>query len=1135
ADATGAGYMEPCTEDADCASGYCLDTEAGLLCSTECSDDAECGTEWVCDPPNYGSADSICFPPTNDICATDCTSDSDCSVYGSLCVEIDGRSVCSRSCDQRACPSDYNCTETDSVDGTTSFQCLPGAGTCGDCTDSDGDGFGVGADCSQIDCDDTDSDVNPDASERCNGADDNCDGVVDEGCGCDFDGETDGVCATATVDGDGDCAQPSDYEADEVSCDGLDNDCDGVVDEGCDCDFNGSSEGVCANSTIGSDGNCAQPTDYESDETSCGDTLDNDCDGVVDEGCPCDYDGNSDGVCGTATIDDTGNCAAPTTYESDESTCGDGLDNDCDGAEDEGCACDYNNESDGVCGTATRDSSGACQEPTEYEADETACDGADNDCDGQVDEGCTCTDGDTQNCYSGPSGTAGEGLCQQGTQTCSGGTWGSCDNEVLPTTETCGNNTDEDCDGLVDEGCPCDYNGTSTGVCSGGTLDGSGTCTAPADYESPESSCDGKDNNCDGTVDEGCCDNVDAASTVQSTSACLTNGTSAQSAIVVELVDTAGNPVTGSTVTMSTSAGSLTGVNSNGNTYYAILTPPATSGVTGTSVSVEATDACSGSTVQLTSVNVAFADPINGTAGGAGGCQADGNVRVQVVQAEDGTPIQGANVMVGDQENTSAYESTFGSAGSGSNTGTTDAQGYIEFNDFGTVLDTPVTVTAAASGRAYKSMMGADAADFILPLEAINPNIDTGTYSGRFTGIDNGGDVDAGLMLGDVDSNSLLNFNLDKLLADDECYQSGSSLVDDSLLPGNTYIPAQTLRVFGFPVGINEKTYTSPKLEYGSRKLVGLAGETTTNAATSGDFVSILQELDLQKIGVRTENVSTASTTGYDIPMDTDLSPNISCEHSNFPTGSDLFCLTNGDWDSLNDASTPLGAGRLFLMGLGVISTATTNNASYTISDVTTVADSGDFAGIEYFGASAALYLDSGNAPSPDLANGATIIARRSANQFDGTGGTLVYDDYLPLRTLTRQQRNFAASAVSSGSYPSPHYTRTLFQHNITETYDACGTDDAERTITETYWTVYAPASMNSWDLPIPPAGWPRQTNGIYSGMINPNNTTDDDTVTWLHTTLHEAPNASTFDYDTLRFNTLREAVTHVTLNSQEL
>lgn len=54
-----------------------------------------------------------------------------------------------------------------------------------DCTDEDGDGFGVAgsnSDCPSTgdDCDDTDDTVNPDAAEACNGVDDNCDGTVDE-------------------------------------------------------------------------------------------------------------------------------------------------------------------------------------------------------------------------------------------------------------------------------------------------------------------------------------------------------------------------------------------------------------------------------------------------------------------------------------------------------------------------------------------------------------------------------------------------------------------------------------------------------------------------------------------------------------------------------------------------------------------------------------------------------------------------------------------------------------------------------------------------------------------------------------------------------------------------------------------
>lgn len=48
-----------------------------------------------------------------------------------------------------------------------------------DCNDADGDGYGVGAGCLGIDCDDSDRTSHPGAEERCDGADNNCNGVPD--------------------------------------------------------------------------------------------------------------------------------------------------------------------------------------------------------------------------------------------------------------------------------------------------------------------------------------------------------------------------------------------------------------------------------------------------------------------------------------------------------------------------------------------------------------------------------------------------------------------------------------------------------------------------------------------------------------------------------------------------------------------------------------------------------------------------------------------------------------------------------------------------------------------------------------------------------------------------------------------
>ena len=185
----------------------------------------------------------------------------------------------------------------------------------------------------------------------------------------------------------------------EETCNGRDNDCDGVVDEGCPCEMENMNTGVCQKARISENGECTPPPSYEQDESTC-DGQDNDCDGVADEGCECVYDHRARGVCADASIDsETGECAQPEAYEEDESTC-DGLDNDCDGAVDEGCDCTggetrecYTGPTEtrgvGQCQTGVQTCEGGswssdCEQQTTPTAE--TCDGRDNDCDGEADE-----------------------------------------------------------------------------------------------------------------------------------------------------------------------------------------------------------------------------------------------------------------------------------------------------------------------------------------------------------------------------------------------------------------------------------------------------------------------------------------------------------------------------------------------------------------------------------------------------------------------------------------------------------------------------------------------------------------------------------------------------------------------------
>lgn len=102
-----------------------------------------------------------------------------------------------------------------------------------------------------------------------------------------------------------------------------------------------------------------------------------------------------------------------------------------------------------------------CLPAMESEKEADLCDGMDNDCDGIIDEGCTCTAGQTQSCFSGDPSKRKVGICRDGIQTCvvdkstNIGTWNVCKGEIKPkSAETC-NNADDTCDGCVDYRLAC--------------------------------------------------------------------------------------------------------------------------------------------------------------------------------------------------------------------------------------------------------------------------------------------------------------------------------------------------------------------------------------------------------------------------------------------------------------------------------------------------------------------------------------------------------------------------------------------------------------------------------------------------------------------------------------------------------
>jgi len=199
----------------------------------------------------------------------------------------------------------------------------------------------------------------------------------------------------------------------------------------------------------------------------------------------------------------------------------DGLDNDCNGAVDDNLAPQACVLTRGVCAGSTKICGGqtgfkdcdASRYGADYQQTENQCDGKDNDCDGSVDEGCPCTVGANVPC----SSDVGE--CTAGQQFCDASAiLGPCSGN-LPSAELC-DGKDNDCDGSADNGVAPQTCPLQKGVCAGAfTPCGGGAgfpaCTAASygpNYEVAETRCDGMDNDCDGQVDE---DNVCQASSGQ--------------------------------------------------------------------------------------------------------------------------------------------------------------------------------------------------------------------------------------------------------------------------------------------------------------------------------------------------------------------------------------------------------------------------------------------------------------------------------------------------------------------------------------------------------------------------------------------------------------------------------------------
>jgi hypothetical protein len=538
------------------ATGDCNDNDAAIFP----------GASEICDNKDNDCDGDIDDDDSNVTGGTTYFLDNDNDGFGgsstvSACDQPDGTFATLTDCDDTNAAIFPNATET--IDDGIDQDCNNGD-LC--YVDSDNDGFrtnstvvsadldcldtGEGESTDATDCDDSSSAVNANAQEVCDGVDNDCDGDID-----DNDSSVDATTGTiffADADNDlyGDpnstvqsCSRPIGYVTNSLDCDDTNNqlkpidfDGDGVDRCNNDCDdtdefsYPGAAESESATEcmtdvdgdgygattapnggTVGTDCDDAEAASNPGASEIC-DGIDNDCDSQIDDADPSLTDATTwfadiDGDLFGDSNNTSASCSQPAGFIADNTDCDDsdaginpnateicdGIDQDCDSEIDEGIGGNtfyLDSDNDGFGDNAS--STDSCSQPAGYVVDNTdcddsdesanpnateVCDGVDNDCDSQIDEGVggntfyldSDNDGFGDNSQTADSCTQPAGYVSDNTD-CN-----DADANINPNaTETCLDGIDSDCDNTdslgVCEGTIADDDFTITGASTGDRL-----------------------------------------------------------------------------------------------------------------------------------------------------------------------------------------------------------------------------------------------------------------------------------------------------------------------------------------------------------------------------------------------------------------------------------------------------------------------------------------------------------------------------------------------------------------------------------------------------------------------------------------------------------------------------------------